>query len=81
MNKTDYLSFVKKHLHRIAPEAELTTLDPEDDLGATLDIDSMDFYRMMVAISDELGIEIPEEEYGKLRNLKNIVNFLESAVT
>lgn len=81
MNKTDYPALIKKHLHRIAPEADLGKLDPQDDLGSTLDIDSMDFYRMMVEISEELGIEIPEEEYGRLRNVKNIVEFLESTDT
>ena len=77
MKKIDYESLIKKHLHRVAPEADLDKLQPGDDLGAALDIDSMDFYNMMVGISDELRIDIPEEEYGKLRSLKSIEAFLE----
>ena len=80
MSNVDYSSIVKKHLHRVAPEADLNTLNPADDLGAKLDIDSMDFYNMMVAISEELHIDIPEEEYGKLRSLKAIEDFLGSSV-
>lgn len=79
MTNNDLEVIVKKHLHRAAPEADLDQLKPDDDLGRTLDIDSMDFYTMMVSLSEELNINIPEEEYGSLRTLKKIVEFLESA--
>lgn len=80
MNKSDIDSVIKKHLHRVAPEANLDQLQPDDELGPTLDIDSMDFYSMMVGLSKELQIEIPEEEYGKLRSLKSIKQFLTESV-
>ncbi len=79
MTKNDLEVIVKKHLHRAAPEADLDQLNPDDDLGRALDIDSMDFYTTMVAISEELKIDIPEEEYGSLRTLKRIMAFLETA--
>lgn len=71
---------IKKHLHRAAPEVDLDKLRPDDDLGSALDIDSMDFYNMMVGISEELRIEIPEERYGKLRSLKSIKEFLSESL-
>lgn len=73
---TDIDSIIKKHLHRVAPEADLEQLQPEDDLGSALDIDSMDFYNMMVGISKDLQVEIPEERYGDLRSIKSISDFL-----
>lgn len=76
MNRNDLETVVKKYLHRAAPEADLNRLNPDSDLGPTLDIDSMDFYTMMVALSEEFNIDIPEEEYGKLRTLNNILQFL-----
>jgi len=77
MNHADLEIMVKKHLHRAAPEADLNLLHPDHDLGQVLDIDSMDFYTMMLAISEELSVNIPEEEYGNLRTLNRIVEFLE----
>lgn len=71
---------IRKHLHRIAPEADLDKLNPDEELGTTLDIDSMDFYNMMVGISEELQVEIPEEEYGQLRTLRSINEFLSESV-
>jgi len=73
-------SVIRKHLHRIAPEADLNRLQPDDELGSTLDIDSMDFYNMMVGISEDLRVEIPEQEYGNLRTLKSIKEFLRKSV-
>jgi len=81
MSNTDYLKVIKKHLHRVAPEADLDKVKPTDDLGAILDIDSMDFYNMMVGISEEMHVDIPEDEYGKLRSLKAIEDFLGNAVS
>ncbi len=77
MSNSELEKLVKKHLRSIAPEADLEELSPDDELGSALDIDSMDFYSMMVAISEELDVEIPEEEYGKLRDLNSIVRFLD----
>lgn len=81
MNRSDIESVIKKHLHRVAPEADLNELQPDDELGPTLDIDSMDFYNMMVALSEELNVDIPEEEYGRLRTLRSIEEFLGQAVS
>lgn len=73
-------NIIKKHLHRVAPEADLDQLKDDDNLGPTLDLDSMDFYRIMVGISEDLRVDIPEEEYGNLRTLKNIKEFLRKSV-
>ncbi|MGM0545416.1 MAG: acyl carrier protein [Bacteroidota bacterium] len=78
---TDIDTIIKKHLHRVAPEADLDQLKADEELGPTLDIDSMDFYNMMVGISEELQVEIPEEDYGKLRTLKSIKEFLSRSAT
>lgn len=77
---SDIDTIIKKHLHRVAPEADLDQLKADDNLGPTLDLDSMDFYRMMVGISEDLRVDIPEEEYGNLRTLKNIKEFLRKSV-
>jgi acyl carrier protein len=67
---------VLRALSRIAPEADLTTLDPDEDLREQLDLDSVDFLNVMVAIHDELGIEVPEADYAKVRTLAGCVEYL-----
>ncbi|MCB8982074.1 MAG: acyl carrier protein [Ardenticatenaceae bacterium] len=60
----------------IAPEADFDTLDPNVNLQETLDIDSFDFLNFLIGLNDELGVEIPEADYGKLVSLNDIVNYL-----
>lgn len=80
MSGQDIQGTIKRHLHRVAPEADLDKLNPDDDLGRALDLDSMDFYTIMVQISEELSIDIPEEEYGNLRSLHSISRFITHAI-
>jgi len=79
MTSNEISALIGKHLHQIAPEADLDTLDPDDDIRYQLDIDSMDFFRLMVAISDALGIAVPEEEYAGLVTMNKIIAFIENA--
>lgn len=77
---TEYEPMVKKHIHKIAPEADLEQLDPDDDLGSTLDLDSMDYFRLLTALSEELNFDIPEEDYAKLRTVKTIAGYCREAL-
>lgn len=80
MNYAATESLIKKHLHRIAPEADLDRLQADDNLRDQLNLDSMDFYTLMVAVSDERNIDIPEEEYGNLLTMERIAEFLARSV-
>jgi acyl carrier protein len=63
-------------LGRIAPEADLAALNPTADIREQLDIDSVDFLNFVLAIHKELGIDIPEADYGKLRSLESCIAYL-----
>jgi acyl carrier protein len=67
---------VLRLLARIAPEASLDELDPEEPLQQALDIDSFDFLNLLVAIRDELGVAVPESDYGKVATLRELVAYL-----
>jgi acyl carrier protein len=43
-----------------------------DDLGA----DSLDIVELLMAIEDEYGIEIPDEEAEKLRTVGDVVKYI-----
>jgi acyl carrier protein len=69
---------VQEELNNIAPEVDLTTVDPTADLREAIDIDSMDFLNFVTALHRRTGIEIPEIDYPKLANLSGIVAYLEA---
>jgi len=64
----------------IAPEADFDALDPNEDLRATLDIDSFDFLNFLIGLNELLGVEIPEADYGQLVSLNDLVNYLSARV-
>ncbi len=67
-------------LHRIAPEADLATLDHAASFREQLDVDSMDLLNLVIAIEKELGVEIPETDYGKVGTVDALVRYLARVV-
>jgi len=76
MNDLDIRKVVQEELNNIAPEVDLTTVNPAGDLRETLDIDSMDFLNFITAIHHRLGVEIPELDYPKLFTLDGAVAYI-----
>ena len=61
---------------KLAPEANLTSVDPTADLRQAIDIDSMDFPNFITAIHQRLGVDIPEIGYPKLITFNGAVAYL-----
>jgi len=66
-------------LTEVAPDIDATAIDPDTDLTEQLDIDSMDFLNIVVAVHERTGIEIPERDYPKLSTLNDAVTYLVGA--
>ena len=60
----------------IAPEADLTTLRPDVDFREELDIDSIGFLNLIIALDRRLGIQVPEADYPKLTSLNGAIEYL-----
>ena len=68
-----------KGLAAVAPEADLAALDPKANLRETLDLDSFDFLRFLIGLSETLGVEVPEADYAKLGTLEAMTGYLAKA--
>ncbi len=68
-------------LGNIAPEADLDSLDDNEDIRTTLGIDSFDFLNLLIGLSDAFSIEIPEADYGKLITLKDMIGYTQRKAT
>ncbi len=62
-------------LRRIAPESDPGALGPDDNIRKTLDIDSFDALNFFIRIDEELGITVPESDYGKLNTLADMLHY------
>jgi acyl carrier protein len=69
-----------KLLGRIAPEADFDTLDPNEDIRVALDIDSFDFLNFLIALNEELGVEVPEADYGQVTTLKDLLSYVSARI-
>ncbi len=60
----------------IAPEIDPAQVQPDVGLREQLDIDSMDFLNFVIALHQQLSIEIPEADYSKLSTLNACVDYV-----
>lgn len=69
-------AIVFEELQNIAPELEPDTLDREEDLRDELDIDSMDFMILIIALGKRLKIRIPDTDHHLLNSINNLLAYL-----
>jgi acyl carrier protein len=76
MNEDEIKKLVFQLLKQIAPDTEPSTLQADENIREVLDIDSFDSLQFLVSLNQKLGIEIPEEDYGKITTVKTLVNYI-----
>jgi acyl carrier protein len=76
MSDEQIRDIVIDELSNIAPEADLSTLDETTALRDALDIDSIDFLNLVIALNRRLKVAIPEADYGRLATLQGLVSYL-----
>lgn len=76
MSAVDIRAAIVKMIGEIAPEADLTAIDASADLREALDIDSMDFLNIVIAVHATLGVDIPERDYPQVMSLDGMVTYI-----
>jgi acyl carrier protein len=67
---------IEEAVTQIAPDADLYHLAPESDLRDGLELDSLDFLRLVEILSERTGRRIDEDDYPHLATLNSAVKFL-----
>ncbi len=78
MNEEEIKEIVFQLLKKIAPDTEPSTLKPNENIRETLNIDSFDSLQFIVALNEKTGIEIPEEDYGKIATLLALTAYIKN---
>ena len=63
-------------IRRIAPETDPKSIDPDLPLRDQVDLDSMDFFNLLVSLHQKFGIDIPETDYLQFTTLRKSVAYL-----
>ncbi|HUL07280.1 MAG TPA: acyl carrier protein [Candidatus Acidoferrum sp.] len=76
MKRDDLRQLLLEELGNLAPEADLGAVPPDVDLREALDLDSMDFLNLVMALHKRLAIDIPERDYAELRTIDGAIEYL-----
>lgn len=59
-------------------EIDAESVTAETRLGEDLNADSLDIVEMLMALEDEFGVDIPDEEIEKMKTVGDVVAYIES---
>ena len=60
----------------VAPEADFTQVRPDRPVRGQIDIDSFDFLTILENLHENIGVDVPESDYGKMMTLDGSVDYL-----
>lgn len=76
MDERELRQKVVDALTAIAPEVDPLTLKPDQTLRNQVDLDSFDWLQFLLALHEQLGVEIPESDYAQLATLDRLVAYV-----
>jgi acyl carrier protein len=80
MTPDELRAVVLDALRQVAPEADLSALDPDRNFRDQLEIDSVDYLNFVLGLEQRLAIRVPELHYPRLSSLEGCVTYLASAL-
>jgi len=78
MTKDEIKRAIIDQILEIAPEIEEEEIEANENIQRSLEIDSFDFLKILTALNDQLGVEVPEADYGKVDTLENMANYFDA---
>lgn len=59
---------------------DLSQVTLEADLVVDLGADQLDLVELTLELEEEFAVEVPDDEFGKLRTVSDLVKYVEAAV-
>lgn len=76
MNEEEIREVLLRILGELAPEADMSQIKSDVRIRDQLDLDSMDFLNFLIAVDEELNVDIPEADYPRLATLNACVAYI-----
>lgn len=76
MNRDAVKTEVKTIFHKIAPDIEFDQLDLSQPLRDQVEMDSLDFYNVLVQIHKKLGVNVPDSVLIELNNMDALIDYI-----
>lgn len=75
MTKEEIKTAIIGQIVEIAPDVGEEQIIPDKNIQRSLEIDSFDFLKILTALNDLLGVEVPESDYAKVDTLEHMSEY------
>lgn len=76
MTQDDARAAVRAAIGQVAPDVETTQLDDSARLRQDLELDSLDFLRLIETLAHDTGVEIPESDYARVATVAGLIGYV-----
>ncbi len=76
MNEQDARAAVLAAIGQIAPDVETDGLDENSRLRQDLELDSLDFLRLIETIATSTGVNTPESDYDQVQTVGGLIGYV-----
>jgi acyl carrier protein len=76
VNQNDAWSTVRSAIGQVAPDVDPGELIDGARLRQDLELDSLDFLRVLETINQDAGVDIPEKAYGEVATVDGLVRYV-----
>ena len=76
MNDQDAREAVYAAIGQVAPDVDTVGLEENSRLRQDLELDSLDFLRLIETISEATGVDVPERDYSQVLTVKGLVDYV-----
>ncbi len=75
MNEQDARTAVLAAINEVAPDVDTEGLDGSSRLRQDLELDSLDFLRLLEVLAQSTGVSTPEDDYADLITVQRLVDY------
>ena len=75
-NRDEITAIILEAIRQVAPDADTELLDYDEDMRDELDLDSMDFLNITIAVNRATGIAIADADASKVLTLNAMADYL-----
>lgn len=79
MNRDEITAEVLAVLREVAPEIDVSKLDPARNFRDQFEFDSIDFLDFVLKLEKKVAIKIPQAHYPQLSSLNGALDYIASA--
>ena len=69
---------LKDIFHHVAPDIEFDQLDLSRPLNDQVEMDSLDFYTMLVHVHKRMGVNVPDSVLRDLKNINGLIDYIQN---